>query len=78
MVNKYKVDRVLNLQGLLCPRPGILASRALEEMAQGDILEIIANDKNSRQLFDFLCKKHSYKLLEFRDEPGRLRVYIKK
>lgn len=75
---KKKIDRVLNVTGLLCPRPNLIATQTLQEMQKGETLEIICNDKNTRLAIPSLCATSSYHLLEIREEHGLLYFLIQK
>ena len=73
-----KIDRILNVTGLLCPQPHLIATKALAEMKRGETLEMISTDKSTKNTIPFLCQKGRYKLLQTREEDGHIHFVIEK
>ncbi len=78
MPKGIKIDRILDVRGLLCPRPNLMATRTLAEMGDGETLEVISTDKGIRSAISTLCKTGNYRLLDTREEHGILRFVIEK
>lgn len=41
MGEKIKIDRILNLSGLLCPNPAMITEKRLEGLLPGETLEVL-------------------------------------
>lgn len=63
----------LDATGLACPLPILRARRVLNDMADGDILEVRANDTESIRDFPAFCQSAGHHLLMAREEN---KVYI--
>ncbi len=78
MSEGIKIDRVLNLSGLLCPNPTLITGNKLKDMKPGEILEVVCSDKAVKLSIPDLCRKAKYKLIETREERGLIRFIIRK
>jgi tRNA 2-thiouridine synthesizing protein A len=61
-----KVDRCLDLQGKVCPYPTLETRLALNEMAAGEVLEVITDYYPARQTIPQLMRElgYSYELVD--------------
>jgi TusA-related sulfurtransferase len=73
-----KVDRVIDVSGLLGPGPSLLTRGALQELKAGEILEVISSDKGVEQAVMELCGDGGCRLLEVREETGLFHFVIRK
>jgi TusA-related sulfurtransferase len=73
-----KVDRVLNVAGLLSPHPSLLTAKKLEDMKAGEILEVVCSDKCVKVSIPALCRQGHYELVETREEKGLIHFIIRK
>ena len=71
-----KIDRVLNLSGLLCPNPSLITAKKLEDMKQGETLEVVCNEKFVKVSIPALCRKENYELVETREARGLIHFII--
>lgn len=53
----------LNLKGLKCPLPVLKARRALKDMSEGTILEVIATDPAAKLDFPHFCETSGHELI---------------
>ena len=60
MDNVKKVDRSLNLIGKVCPYPTVDTRLTLQEMAPGEILEVVTDYYPARQTIPDLMKELGY------------------
>jgi tRNA 2-thiouridine synthesizing protein A len=44
MTDTFKADKVLDCSGMLCPMPVIKTSKAIQDIAVGQVLKMIATD----------------------------------
>ena len=78
MAEGNKIDRYLNLSGLLCPNPSLITAKKLEDMKSGETLEVVCSDKSVKLSIPDLCRKAKYKLVETREERGLIHFVIRK
>lgn len=78
MDEREKIDRVLNVDGLLCPHPSLLTAKKLEEMKPGEILEVVCSDKCVKVSIPALCRQGNHELVETREEKGLIHFIIRK
>ena len=70
-------DRSLDTSGLTCPIPILKAKKALAEMAQGTLLEIVATDPAAPKDFAAFCRATGHTLVESREDAGTYRFLIR-
>ena len=73
-----RIDKVLDLKGLICPRPMIMTMSALKLMGKGQVLQVICNDSTTRHSVPGLCERSAFRLLEMKDENGIISFIIQK
>ena len=66
---------VLDVKGLNCPMPLLKAKKALNELAPGDLLKVIATDPGSERDFQTFSAQSGHELLEFQSGGGEF-VYL--
>ena len=71
-------DATLDAKGLNCPLPILKACKALKDVAEGGVLEILATDPGSVADFEAFCRQTGNELLEHSEEGGVYRFLIKK
>ena len=55
-----KIDRQLDLRGKVCPYPTLDSSLALNEMAVGEVLEVVLDYYPARQTIPQLMRERGY------------------
>ncbi len=73
-----KVDKTLDVRGLVCPRPKVIAEHTLEKMESGQSLCVITNDMSTMQSIPSLCESMGYEVLDFSEDGGVLYFTIRK
>jgi tRNA 2-thiouridine synthesizing protein A len=71
-------DHTLDAKGLNCPLPILKARKALKEVPDGGILEILATDPGAVADFQAFCRQTGNELLEHSEEDDVYRFLIKK
>ncbi|HMN37899.1 MAG TPA: sulfurtransferase TusA family protein [Hyphomicrobium sp.] len=71
-------DRSLDTTGLTCPIPILKAKKALADMAQGSVLEILATDPAAPKDFMAFCKATGHTLVDSREQDGAYRFLIQR
>lgn len=71
-------DKELDARGLNCPLPILRAKKALNEMASGMTLRIVATDPGSVKDFQAFSKQTGNELLESSEANGEYVFVLKK
>jgi len=70
--------RRLDVRGLNCPLPVLHARKAMNGLAVGAVLEVLATDPSAAKDFDAYCRKTNSDLLSQREEDGVFTFEIRK
>lgn len=73
-----KADHVLDCVGLYCPMPIYETSKKIKELQQGQVLEVIADDKGIKKDMPAWCETTGNEFLGIEEKGGEYRVYVKK
>jgi tRNA 2-thiouridine synthesizing protein A len=71
-------DLEVDARGLLCPLPILRAKKALANLTSGQVLRVVATDKNSMRDFQAFCKQTGNELLQQTDTDGEFVHYLKR
>jgi tRNA 2-thiouridine synthesizing protein A len=72
------MDRVLDAKGLRCPLPVIKTRIALNEMAVGEVVTVLATDPASNIDIRHLCNLSGHEMVDASEEDGVLTFVIRK
>jgi tRNA 2-thiouridine synthesizing protein A len=75
---EFKIDKALDVIGMVCPRPMIMTMSTLKTMEKGQVLQVKANDSSTKHSIPALCERGGYKLLDMKDEAGTITFVIQK
>lgn len=62
-MQNYKIDQLLDATGLNCPLPLLKAKQALNKLAPGHVLKVIATDAGSVRDFKAFTDQSDHELL---------------
>ena len=68
----------MDLSGLKCPMPVILANRRLADLSDGDVLVVTATDPLARYDFRDYCRSAGHVLLKMEKQGGAVRFHLQK
>ncbi len=71
-------DFSLDTLGMFCPIPVILTSKKIKELAQGQILEVLSDDKGIKKDMPIWCKNSGNTLIELLEEGNVIKIYLRK
>lgn len=74
----YKTVKVLNYKGLPCPMPIVKISQEIPKLSIGDIVEVQTSDPGSIADFPAWAKTTGQAVLEIKQEPGLIRIFVKR
>lgn len=74
-----EADDTLDCVGLYCPMPIVKTSQKMKELAPGQVLEVLADDKGIKSDMPAWAEKTGNEFLGAEDmEAGEIRVYVRK
>ena len=74
-----QVDQKLDAKGLCCPMPAVKTSIHLQQMEQGQILEVLTTDVASKRDLPKWAEETGNKLIKMEtDTDGVTRIFIQK
>ena len=71
-------DQTIDCVGLYCPMPIVKTAQAIKELATGEVLEIIADDKGIKSDMPAWADKTGNEFLGAEEEGGEIKVYVRK
>jgi tRNA 2-thiouridine synthesizing protein A len=74
----YEFDQELDCSGLSCPMPILKTKKALDGLAVGQVLKMIATDAGSVPDVNAYTQKTGHELLGHEEDAGKFTFYIKK
>ena len=75
-MTEYTFD--VDARGLNCPLPLLRLKKALQEMASGEVVRVIATDPAAHLDFGVYSEQSGHKIIEFIKESEQQIFYIKK
>ena len=69
---------ILDVKGLQCPMPLLKAKKALNELAPGELLRVVATDPGSVKDFQVFSRQSGHELLESEDDHGVYSYLLRK
>ncbi len=73
-----KVDQSLDCIGLYCPMPVVNTRRQMDELAVGQILEVLADDPAAEEDLKAWAKRTGQRILEIEKTDEGMRFLIQK
>jgi tRNA 2-thiouridine synthesizing protein A len=71
-------DTTLDTRGLKCPLPVLRARKAMQGVAAGGVLRVLATDPGTVRDFEAFCEATGHELLERREEAGEFTFRIRR
>ncbi|MFC2067561.1 sulfurtransferase TusA family protein [Chloroflexota bacterium] len=73
-----EADQSLDCIGLYCPMPIVKTNETIKSMKQGEVLEVVADDKGIKMDMPAWCEATGHDYLGDEEKGGEIRVYVKK
>lgn len=73
-----KADQTLDCLGLYCPIPIIKTAEKIKQLKQGEVLEVVADDRGVKLDMQAWCEATGHEFLGVEGDSGEVRVYVKK
>ncbi|MGG0679311.1 sulfurtransferase TusA family protein [Bacillus altitudinis] len=71
-------DHILDVTGLACPMPIIRTKKKMNDLAEGQVLEIHATDKGAKADLAAWAKSSGHELIMQTDEGQVLKFWVRK
>jgi tRNA 2-thiouridine synthesizing protein A len=71
-------ETLLDTRGLNCPLPVLRARKAMQKLAPGSLVRVLATDPGTVKDFKAFCAATGHELLESVAEDGEFRFVIRK
>ena len=71
-------DDTLDARGLRCPLPVLRARKAMQKLAPGQVLQLIATDPGTRADVQAFCGATGHELLDSHEAGGEFTYHIRK
>ncbi len=71
-------ETMLDARGLQCPLPVLRARKAIQKLAPGGLLRVLATDPGTVRDVRAFCQASGHELLESASEAGEFRFLIRK
>ncbi len=78
MTDVLQPDRVLDCSGLLCPLPVIRTSKAIKEIAIGQVLKVIATDPGAPADMEAWARQTGNELIDAHEEDGKYVFFFRR
>ncbi len=78
MEQALQVDREVDARGLNCPLPILRTKKALNDMASGQVLRVLATDPGSVRDFEAFAKQTGNQLMQFAEQDGVFSFLVKR
>ncbi len=72
------VADILDTTGLLCPEPVMLLHAKIDELAIGEVLQVLASDPSTERDIPKFCRFLSHELLHSCEQDSVYHYYIRK
>ena len=73
-----KADESLDCIGFYCPMPIVITTEKIKELKQGEILEVVADDKGIKLDMPAWCKATGHEFIGIEEDGEEIRVYVRK
>jgi len=73
-----KIDRSLDVKGLVCPVPVLKTKQIISKMTSGQILEILATDKAAKDDIPFWAQREGHDVLDVAEHENIFKFYLRK
>jgi TusA-related sulfurtransferase len=71
-------DKTIDCVGLYCPMPIVKTAQAVKKLTQGEVLEVVADDKGIKSDMPAWAEKTGNEFLGVEEDGGEIKVYVRK
>lgn len=77
-LSKVQADKTVDARGTSCPGPLLAAKKAIGEIGEGQVMEVLSADEGTRHDIPKWCTKKGYEYLGTVEESGFYKIFLKK
>jgi tRNA 2-thiouridine synthesizing protein A len=77
-LSTIQAEKVVDARGTSCPGPILAAKKGIPGVTVGAIMEVQATDTGTQKDLPAWCKKMGHEFLGVVEEPGYMRLFVKK
>jgi TusA-related sulfurtransferase len=77
-LGEIKADKTVDARGMACPGPLLEAKKAITEVPDDGVLEVLSSDEGTNNDIPMWSKKMNYEVLGIVEEAGYWRLFVKK
>ena len=77
-LTQVKVDKSIDARGTSCPGPLLAAKKAIGQIENGQIMEVLSADEGTRRDIPKWCTKKGYEYLGTIEESGFYKILLRK
>ncbi len=77
-LSSIQVEKVVDARGTSCPGPILAAKKGMPGVSVGGVMEVQATDTGTLKDIPAWCKKMGHDYLGNVEEPGFLKLFVKK
>ena len=71
-------DTLLDTRGLKCPLPVLRARKAMQRVAPGEVLQVLATDPGTVRDFQAFCEATGHELIAHSQQAGEFTFRLRK
>jgi len=77
-LSEESFDVEMDARQLVCPLPILRTKRSLSQMSSGQVLKVVATDKDAPKDFEVFCRQTGNELLASSEHDGEFVVLIRR
>jgi tRNA 2-thiouridine synthesizing protein A len=77
-LSSIQAQKTVDARGTSCPGPILAAKKGIADVKVGEIMEVMATDTGTQKDLPAWSKKMGHEFLGVVEEPGFMRLYVKK
>lgn len=77
-LKEVNVDKSVDARGTSCPGPLLAAKKAIGQISEGQVMEVLSADEGTKRDIPKWCNKKGYEYLGTIEESGFYRILLKK
>jgi TusA-related sulfurtransferase len=77
-IGVVRISYVVDCMGAMCPRPQLLTKKVIEQVAEGEVIEIVSDNPAAVEAFPWLAETLACSYLLTLREKDRWRLYLRK
>ena len=77
-LSTIQAEKVVDARGTSCPGPILAAKKGIADVKVGEIMEVLATDTGTQKDLPAWAKKLGHEYLGVVEEPGYMKLFVKK